>query len=198
MQDQHLILQELQEASNVLTKFISDKNNLLKIEKGASLMLQSIQQGGKIISCGNGGSSCDAMHFAEELTGRYRDNREPIAAISISDPSHITCTANDFGYSHVFSRYLKALGKDGDVLLAISTSGNSENVVKAAELAKQKNIKVIALTGNSGGKLAEYADVLINVPHDGYADRIQEIHIKVIHIFMLLIEKGLNVNTLKS
>jgi D-sedoheptulose 7-phosphate isomerase len=195
MQDQNLILQELQEASNVLTKFISDKNNLLKIEKGASLMLQSIQQGGKIISCGNGGSSCDAMHFAEELTGRYRDNREPIAAIAISDPSHITCTANDFGYSHVFSRYLKALGKDGDVLLAISTSGNSENVVKAAELAKQKNIKVVALTGNSGGKLAAYSDVLINVPHEGYADRIQEIHIKVIHIFMLLIEKGLQVNS---
>jgi D-sedoheptulose 7-phosphate isomerase len=195
MQDQHLILQELQAASDLLTKFYTDQNNLLKIETAASLMITSIQQGGKIISCGNGGSSCDAMHFAEELTGRYRENREPIAAISISDPSHITCTANDFGYSHVFSRYLKALGKEGDVLLAISTSGNSENVVKAAELAKSKNIKVVSLTGKSGGKLAEFSDVLINVPHEGYADRIQEIHIKVIHIFMMLIEKGLNANS---
>jgi D-sedoheptulose 7-phosphate isomerase len=154
-------------------------------------MTESIKEGGKIISCGNGGSSCDAMHFAEELTGRYRENREPIAAISISDSSHITCTANDFGYSHVFSRYVKALGKKGDVLLAISTSGNSENVIQAAEIAKQKDIKVIVLSGKFGGKLAEFADVLINVPHEGYADRIQEIHIKVIHIFIMLIEKGL-------
>jgi D-sedoheptulose 7-phosphate isomerase len=191
MPNRNLILEELKEAAKVLNSFLSDEIILTNIEKAAQLMIESIKGGGKIISCGNGGSSCDAMHFAEELTGRYRENREPIAAISISDPSHITCTANDFGYIHIFSRYVKAVGKKGDVLLGISTSGNSENVIQAAETAKQKGIKVIVLSGKSGGKLAKYADALINVPHEGYADRIQEIHIKVIHIFIMLIEKGL-------
>lgn len=191
MAETNLILTELREAAELLEKFLSDNENITRVHQAAELMLASLKDGGKIISCGNGGSSCDAMHFAEELTGRYRENREPIAAISISDPSHITCTANDFGYSHVFSRYLKAIGKKGDVLLGISTSGNSENVIKAAEVAKQKNINVIILTGKTGGKLAEYADVLIKVPHEGYADRIQEMHIKIIHIFIMLIEKGL-------
>jgi D-sedoheptulose 7-phosphate isomerase len=191
MSQNNLILQELQEAATVLNNFIQDPGNSQKIEAAARIMVESIKGGGKVISCGNGGSSCDAMHFAEELTGRYRDDREPIAAISIADPSHITCTANDFGYAQVFSRYLKALGNKGDVLLAISTSGNSENVLRAAELAKQKNIKVVALTGKNGGKLTEFADVSIIVPHDGYADRIQEVHIKIIHILILLIEKML-------
>ncbi|MBX9853279.1 MAG: D-sedoheptulose 7-phosphate isomerase [Cytophagaceae bacterium] len=189
MSNQNLILNELKEASELLQKFLDDHSNIDKIQKAADLIIKSVSEGGKIISCGNGGSACDAMHFAEELTGRYRENREPIPAISISDSSHITCTANDFGYAHVFSRYLKAIGKKGDVLLAISTSGNSENAVKAAEQAKQKEIKVIALTGKTGGKLSEYADVLINVPHEGYADRIQEMHIKIIHILIMLIEK---------
>ena len=185
----NIIQQELREAANVLNNFINDAENFNKIEAAANLMVASIKNGGKIISCGNGGSSCDAMHFAEELTGRYRDDREPIAGISISDSSHITCTANDFGYAQIFSRYLKAIGNKGDILLAISTSGNSENVLRAAELAKQKNIKVVALTGKNGGKLAEFADVCIIVPHDGYADRIQEVHIKIIHILIMLIEK---------
>ena len=189
MSHTNIILQELQEAAQVLSNFINDPQNISKIEAAAQLMATSIKEGGKIISCGNGGSSCDAMHFAEELTGRYRDDREPMPAIAISDPSYLTCTANDFGYSQVFHRYLKALGNKGDVLLAISTSGNSENVLRAAELAKQKNIKVVALTGKNGGKLVEFADVSIIVPHDGYADRIQEVHIKIIHILILLIEK---------
>jgi D-sedoheptulose 7-phosphate isomerase len=189
MTHSNLIVQELQEASGVLNNFMNNADNIIKIEEAAKLMVESLQKGGKIISCGNGGSSCDAMHFAEELTGRYRDDREPIAAISISDPSHITCTANDFGYNQVFSRYLKAIGNKGDVLLAISTSGNSENVLRAAELAKQKNIKIVALTGKNGGKLVDYADISLIVPHDRYADRIQEVHIKIIHILILLIEK---------
>lgn len=191
MSQTSIILQELQEASDLLNRFLSNEANLEKINDASGLIIQSIKNGGKVLSCGNGGSSCDAMHFAEELTGRYRENREPIPAISISDPGHITCTGNDYGFNHIFSRYLKAVGNKGDVLLAISTSGNSENVVLAAETARQKNMKVIALTGKSGGKLAALADVLINVPHEGYADRIQEIHIKVIHILILLIEKGL-------
>lgn len=191
MSTKNIIFGELQSAADLLSRFLSDPQNLESIQSAADLMIASIKAGGKIISCGNGGSSCDAMHFAEELTGRYRENREPIPAISISDPSHITCTANDFGYNYVFSRYLAALGNKGDVLLGISTSGNSENVIQAAQVAKEKNIKVVILSGSTGGKLAPYADVLIKVPHTGYADRIQEIHIKIIHIFILLIEQGL-------
>lgn len=191
MSNSVLILKELKEASDVLNNFLTDPSNISNIDKAAQAIIDSIKNGGKVLSCGNGGSSCDAMHFAEELTGRYRENREPIPAIAISDPSHITCTGNDFGFNHIFSRYLKAVGKEGDVLLAISTSGNSENILQAASVAKEKNIKVIVLTGKGGGKLAPYADVIINVPHNGYADRIQEIHIKVIHILMMLIEKGL-------
>jgi D-sedoheptulose 7-phosphate isomerase len=133
------------------------------------------------------------MHFAEELSGRYRDNRRAIPALSISDPSHITCVGNDYGYDFIFSRYLEALGNKGDVLLGITTSGNSANVLKAAETAKEKGLTVIGLTGKNGGKMGPLCDVEIRVPHLGYADRIQEVHIKIIHIFILLIEKGLAV-----
>jgi D-sedoheptulose 7-phosphate isomerase len=191
MENQKEIINELKEASAVLDRFINERKNIEAIEKAALLIADSIKGGGKVLSCGNGGSACDAMHFAEELTGRYRENREPIPAIAISESSHITCTANDFGYAHVFSRYLQAVGSKNDVLLAISTSGNSENVLKAAEVAKTKGIKVISLTGKNGGKLAPVSDININVSHDGYADRVQEVHIKIIHILIFLIEKFL-------
>lgn len=190
---QDLILQELKQAESVLNSFLSDPANIAQIEKAANLMVESIKNGGKIISCGNGGSSCDAMHFAEELSGRYRDNRKAIPALSISDPSHITCVGNDYGYDFIFSRYLEALGNKGDVLLGITTSGNSGNVLKAAETAREKGMIVIGLTGKNGGKMGPLCDVEIRVPHQGYADRIQEVHIKIIHIFILLIEKGLAV-----
>ncbi len=189
MSDQHLIEQELQEASNVLTAFLKNPQALARISEAASLMASAVASGGKIISCGNGGSHCDAMHFAEELTGKYRNPRKAIPALCISDPSHISCVGNDYGYDFIFSRYLEALGNRGDVLLAISTSGQSANVIKAAETAKGKGMKVVALTGKDGGKLGPMADVEIRVPHSGYADRTQEIHIKVIHILILLIEK---------
>ncbi len=189
MNTRETILHELKEATQILEKFLSDDSILKKIESAAELITASIINGGKVISCGNGGSHCDAMHFAEELTGRYRDSREPLAAIAISDPGYISCVANDFGYEQVFSRFIEGLGNPGDCLLAISTSGNSENIIKAAETAHGKNIKVIALTGNSGGKLASIADIEIRVPHQGYADRIQEIHIKIIHIIINLIEQ---------
>ena len=185
------ILEHFKEAHQVLSRFLSDEEKLNSVEAGAQAMVESIRNGGKIISCGNGGSMCDAMHFAEELTGRYRDNRPPIAAISISDPSHMSCVGNDYGYDYVFSRYVQALGNDGDVLLAISTSGNSPNVINAAEEAISKGMKVVALTGKNGGKLAKLATVEVRVPHDGYADRIQEIHIKVIHSFIDYIERNL-------
>jgi len=191
MKKEHTILSELEQASEVLYRFIEQQKEHNTISEAASLIAASLKQGGKIISCGNGGSSCDAMHFAEELTGRYRENRKAIPAISISDPSHISCVANDYGYKYVFSRYIEALGNTGDVLLAISTSGNSENVLEAAKEAKAKGMLVIALTGKDGGKLLPMADVCINVPHFGYADRIQEVHIKIIHILILLIEQSM-------
>jgi D-sedoheptulose 7-phosphate isomerase len=186
---QDLITKELNEAHSTLTNFLSDPLNIKKIEEAARLMADSINNGGKIFSCGNGGSHCDAMHFAEELTGRYRENRKALPAIAISDPSHISCVSNDFGYEYVFSRYVEGLGKKGDVILGLSTSGNSKNIINAFEAAKKLGMKSIALTGKDGGELAKVADIEIRVPHHGYADRIQEIHIKVIHIFMMIIEE---------
>ena len=188
-QTTELVLAELQEAQQVLTNFLAQPGTLSSIEAAAQRMAQSLKSGGKILSCGNGGSMCDAMHFAEELTGRYRDDRPPMAAIAISDPSHLSCVSNDYGYEQVFARYVQALVRPGDVLLAISTSGNSGNVLKAAEVARQAGAHVVSLTGKDGGKLAGLSDVEIRVPHFGYADRIQEIHIKVIHILILLLEK---------
>lgn len=177
------------EAQDVLAKFIAQDQNIDRVEAAGQLMVSALNSGNKIISCGNGGSMCDAMHFAEELSGRYRDDRPALAAVSISDPSHISCVGNDYGYEFIFSRYLEAIGQSGDVLLAISTSGNSANVLRAVEAAKAKDMKVVALTGKNGGKLASLADVEIRVPHEGYADRIQEIHIKVIHSFIDYIER---------
>jgi D-sedoheptulose 7-phosphate isomerase len=184
-----IISAELNQAAEVLQGFLKDEKNLKHIEAAAKAIADSVKQGGKVISCGNGGSHCDAMHFAEELTGRYRDNRKAIPAICVSDPSHISCVSNDYGYEFVFSRYIEALGNKGDVLLGISTSGNSPNIIKAAQTAKEKGMKVIILSGKDGGKLAPLADIELRVPHFGYADRIQEVHIKIIHILILLIEK---------
>jgi D-sedoheptulose 7-phosphate isomerase len=154
-------------------------------------MITQLKAGGKILSCGNGGSHCDAMHFAEELTGRYRGNRPGIAAIAISDVSHISCVGNDYGFDQVFSRYVEAVGTKGDVLLGISSSGNSTNVINAMEAAKNKGMIVIGLTGKDGGKMAPLCDVEIRAPHSEFADRAQEIHIKVIHALIDSIEVGL-------
>jgi len=151
-------------------------------------MVDAMRSGGKVISCGNGGSMCDAMHFAEELTGRYRADRLALPAIAISDPSHLTCVGNDHGYEFVFSRFVEAMGQPGDVLLAISTSGNSPNVVRAAQAAKDGGMMVVGLTGKDGGALAPLCDAEVRVPWDGYADRIQEVHIKCIHALIDHIE----------
>ena len=184
------IKKELFEAHELIKKFMDDESNIKKINDAAKQIKKSIEDGGKVISCGNGGSMCDAMHFAEELTGKFREEREALPAISISDPSHITCVGNDYGFEHIFSKYLEGIGKNGDSLLAISTSGNSINVINAAKFAKKNDIKIIALTGKDGGELGRISDIEIRVPHFGYSDRIQEIHIKVIHILILLIEKN--------
>ena len=185
-----IIKDQLNEANQLLTNIINDKLIINSISEASEIMINSIKNEKKIISCGNGGSMCDAMHFAEELTGKFRDERKSLPALSISDPSHITCVGNDFGFDKIFSKYLEGVGKSGDTLLAISTSGNSKNVVNAAKYCTENNINVISLTGNNGGKLSKYSNVEIRVPHFGYSDRIQEIHIKIIHILILLIENN--------
>jgi D-sedoheptulose 7-phosphate isomerase len=185
---------ELLEAQKVLNSFFENTENLDKIVLTAQKMIDAIKSNHKILACGNGGSHCDAMHFAEELSGKYRNDRKALPAISISDSGHITCVGNDYGFDYIYARFVEALGQSGDILVGISTSGNSTNILKAFESAKNRGITTIALTGKNGGKLAELADFEIRVPHMGYADRIQEIHIKIIHIWIGLIEKGLGLS----
>lgn len=180
---------QLLEAQKCLDSFLNDETNIAKIASAGEMMANAISLGNKIISCGNGGSMSDAMHFAEELTGRYKESRSPIPAMAISDPGYLSCVANDFGYDYVFSRFVDGVGNKGDVLLAISTSGNSKNVIEAVKIAKQKQMTVVALTGKNGGKLGPLADVEIRAPQSDYADRAQEIHIKVIHTLIGIIEQ---------
>ena len=186
-----LIENNLKEAAQMLEQFIAEPKNIDAIEKAGNLLVETFNQGNKVISCGNGGSMCDAMHFAEELSGRFREDRKALPAISISDSSHISCVANDYGYDKVFSRYIEALGKKGDVLLAISTSGNSVNIINAINAAKQKGMTVIGLTGKNGGQMADLCDIEIRAPHSQYADRAQEIHIKIIHSLIHCIESAM-------
>jgi D-sedoheptulose 7-phosphate isomerase len=187
-----LIRQNFEEARASIDTFLADEAKLKLIAEAANMMAEAIKAGRKIISCGNGGSMCDAMHFAEELSGRFRDDRQALAAISISDPSHLSCVGNDYGFDKVFSRFVEGLGNEGDVLLGISTSGNSQNVVNAIEVAKSKGMKVVGLSGKDGGKMAQLCDLEIRAPRSEYADRAQEIHIKVIHSLIQLIELQLS------
>jgi D-sedoheptulose 7-phosphate isomerase len=182
------IKNSLSEAQLTLNKFIENEQNLNKIEEAIELFVSSFKNKGRVFSCGNGGSMCDSLHFAEELTGRYRKDRAPLPATGISEAGHITCIANDFGFEHIFSRYVEAWGQKGDVLLAISTSGNSPNVIKAVETAKVKGMKIVGLLGKDGGKLKYLVDVPLIV-ESPITDRIQEIHIKCIHIFIEGIER---------
>lgn len=185
---QQIVKQNLEESIQLSQQFLENPANLDAISEAAKRMADAIHRGNKIMSCGNGGSHCDAMHFAEELSGRFRGNRRALPAMAISDASHMTCTGNDYGFDFIFSRMVEALGQPGDVLLGISTSGNSKNIIQAVSAAKERGMEVILLTGKDGGQLAAHADVEIRVPHFGFADRIQEIHIQVIHSFIQLIE----------
>lgn len=180
-----------EEAAQVLAKVLADHALLSSIDAAADLLVDAFRSGHKALSCGNGGSHCDAMHFAEELSGRYRGDRPALPAMAVSDPSHITCVANDYGFNEIFARAVAAFGQPGDVLVGITTSGNSANVIRAVEEARKRNMRVILLMGKDGGKLKDAADVEIIVPHFGYADRTQEIHIKIIHTLIDLIERGL-------
>jgi D-sedoheptulose 7-phosphate isomerase len=188
------IKKDLQESLESLMLFVhGEHDNTKKIMVAGDEILRAIREGNKIITCGNGGSMCDAMHFAEELTGRYREDRPPIAAVSISDPSHLTCVGNDYGFDQVFSRFVHAIGQPGDILLVISTSGNSENILNAAKMAIGMGLTVIGLTGKDGGKLSSMCDVELRAPKSKYADRAQEIHGVVIHALIGYIERQLEV-----
>ncbi|MAI24121.1 MAG: phosphoheptose isomerase [Crocinitomicaceae bacterium] len=190
MNQRNRLNEHFSEAAQLLDTVRTDAAFMDAIEASGSAMCKTIAHGGKIISCGNGGSMSDAMHFAEELSGRYRDDRPGLPAISCSDPSHITCVGNDYGFNQVFSRFVQAIGQPGDCLLAISTSGNSANVLEAATAARSKGIAVVGLTGRGGGALKALCDVVVDVPWNGYADRVQEVHIKVIHAWIDLIERA--------
>jgi len=182
----------LHEALGALQALIGNEAMLQRVADAGQLLADTFAAGGRAYSCGNGGSMCDAMHFAEELTGRFRDNRPGYAALAISDASHLSCVGNDYGYEQVFARFIEAHGRAGDVLLAISTSGTSKNVLAAVETAQQRGMKVIGLTGRAATPLAESADIAIVTAAGKYADRVQELHIKVIHILIELIERKLS------
>lgn len=185
------ILKDLEESRNTVDNYLRQATTVEQIEKSIFMMAESIRNGGKVISAGNGGSMCDAMHFAEELTGRYRGNRPSMPAIAICDPSHITCVGNDYGFDFIFSRFVEGVGYMGDVFLGISTSGNSKNIIEACKVCKDKGMKSICLLGKDGGQLKDLCDIPLIVPHDGYADRIQEVHTAIIHIFIRGLESVL-------
>ena len=182
----------LADAKNALEALLADEAMLETIARAGHLIAQSQRAGGAVYSCGNGGSLCDAMHFAEEMTGRYRQNRKPYRAAAISDVSHMACVGNDYGYEHVFSRWVSGMGRAGDVLLAITTWGTSANIGVAAREAKARGMQVVALTGRAGSPIAEIADVAVVTPAGRWADRVQELHIKVIHILIELVERELD------
>jgi len=181
----------LDEAAAALDRLRADDATLAHIAQAGERLAAAFAAGGRAFSCGNGGSMCDAMHFAEELTGRFRDDRPGYAAVAIGDPSHLSCVANDYGYEQVFARYLRAHARAGDVLLAISTSGTSRNVLAAAREAKELRMQVVALVGRGGTPLADLADIAIVTTGGRYADRVQELQIKVIHILNELVERRL-------
>jgi D-sedoheptulose 7-phosphate isomerase len=181
----------LTEAQSTLDAFLNDPHALQSVAQAAQLLISAFENSGRAYSCGNGGSMCDAMHFAEELTGRFRLDRPGLAAVAISDPSYMSCVANDYGYDQVFSRFIQAHGRAGDVLLAISTSGKSPSILNAVRVAREIGMHVVGLTGRPGTDLASLCEVCIEAPAGRYADRVQEMHIKIIHILLELVERAL-------
>jgi D-sedoheptulose 7-phosphate isomerase len=158
------------------------------MEDAAAMIATCFAEGGKIIIAGNGGSLCDAMHFAEELTGQFRKPRQALPAIALSEPGHLTCVSNDFGFDHVFSRGVEAFGKPGDIFIGLTTSGNSENIVKAFAAAKERGLKTIAFLGKEGGRLRGQADLELIINGFSTSDRIQEAHMAAIHMIIELVE----------
>jgi D-sedoheptulose 7-phosphate isomerase len=179
----------LTEMKTAFDKLLSDDETIKKIESAADILIETYRDSCRVFSCGNGGSMCDAMHFAEELSGRYRKDRKGYPAIAISDPGYLTCASNDFGYDFVFSRYIVSNGKKGDCLVAISTSGTSPNILNAVKSAIAMGIKVIFLTGHMNEDIENLSDVCICTPGGDFADRIQELQIKVLHILIEMTER---------
>ena len=185
---EELWLNSLNESQKVLNAFVNDPKQLELCHKFTELVASTIKNGGNLFTCGNGGSHCDAMHFAEEWTGRFRETRDPVGALALGDAAHSTCVGNDFGFDHIFERQLRGLGRKGDLLIVLSTSGNSQNVVLAVEAAKKKSITTVGLLGREGGKLKSLVDLAIVIPAQT-SDRIQEMHIKIIHNVIEATEK---------
>lgn len=179
------------EALSTLQAFLASPQGLPSVDAFVAAAARTLESGGKLMACGNGGSMCDAMHFVEEWTGRFRRDRDALPAVAFSDPSQLTCIANDFGFDEVFARQVQAVGRKGDLLVAISTSGNSPNVIRAVEEARKLGIATVGLLGKGGGKLAPMVDVSIVVPRAETSDRIQEVHIKVLHIAIEAVERRL-------
>ena len=182
------IVKAVKESKAGLDKVLNSKDTLNNIEKASILISKTLQTNSQIFACGNGGSMCDAMHFAEELSGRFRQDRKGLSAISISDPSFITCVANDYGFQFVFSRFMESNSKKNDLLVAISTSGKSENILNACKYCKTNKVKIITITGKENSEISKYADIDICTPNGKYSDRVQEIHTLVIHILVELVE----------
>ena len=182
------IIEAITESKNGLNKVLNNLELLKNIQNASELIKETINNDSKVFSCGNGGSMCDAMHFAEELSGRFRENRRGLSAISISDPSYLTCVANDFGFEYVFSRFMEANAKKGDLLLAISTSGKSKNILEVGKYCKKNDLKLITLTGKESSEVSNYSNIDICTPNGSYSDRVQEIHTLVIHIIVEMVE----------
>ena len=182
------IIKAIKESRNGLDIILNDESLIKKIEFASIQISKTIKQNSKIFTCGNGGSMCDAMHFAEELSGRFRENRKGLPAISISDSSFITCVANDFGFENVFSRFLEANADTNDLLIAISTSGKSKNILRACEYCKKNGVRVISLTGRRNSEVSNYSDIDICTQNGKYSDRVQELHSLIIHILVELVE----------
>lgn len=180
----------LNEASRVLEAFRSNPDYMSQCAQFSNLLIETYKKGNKVFIAGNGGSHCDAMHFAEELTGRYCKDRRPLGALALGDASHVTCVSNDYGFEHVFSRQLEGLAREGDVFIGLSTSGNSKNILMALNTAKKLKVKTVALLGKSGGEARTMADLSIVVPAQT-SERIQEIHIKIIHTAIEAVEREL-------
>jgi D-sedoheptulose 7-phosphate isomerase len=191
MTSQDVIRSSFEEASRTLQAFRDDSECLSAVGRFVDAAAATLERGGLLMSCGNGGSMCDAMHFAEEWTGRFRKDRRALSAIAFSDPSQLSCIANDFGFEEVFAREVEAYGKTGDLLLAISTSGNSPNVVRAIRTARERGVTTVGLLGKDGGVMRDQVDIAIVVPEATTSDRIQEIHIKVIHTVIEAVERRL-------
>ena len=177
-------------AFETVKAFVENEENIEKTEKVAQELALAYKNGKKSLIAGNGGSNCDAMHFAEEFTGRFRKDRRALPSISISDSSHITCVGNDFGFDFVFAKGVEAFGQEGDFFFGISTSGNSKNIIEAVKMAKEKKLKTVALLGKDGGKLKGVCDYEFIIPGET-SDRIQEVHMMILHIIIEGVERTL-------